>query len=118
MWLFIDTHVLGTYRLGFVDQHHEDIQSFSGRAHELLGQLDRLCPDTSLITGICVVDGPGTFSSIRTGVLYANLLARLLSVPLTSIHAGERFSPLDVVSRSYVAPIYDSEPNITYKTTC
>jgi len=76
------------------------------------------------ILGICVVAGPGSFSSVRSGVLDANLLARLWRVPLVGVTV-EDAQDLPALARrlaaehsrgaAYVAPIYDAEPNITVR---
>lgn len=72
--------------------------------------------------GICVVSGPGSFSSIRIGVLYANLLSRLLRLPLVGVSVEEAAERVALMQRlknhvptfaTYVAPVYDMEPNIT-----
>lgn len=72
--------------------------------------------------GICVVAGPGSFSSIRIGVLYANLLSRLLRLQLVGVSVEEAADRNALVERLkthapspsvYVAPVYDMEPNIT-----
>lgn len=72
--------------------------------------------------GIVVINGPGPFSSIRTGVLAANLLARILHKPLyavqgTGVMDAESISA-DIISGElkpvrYAEPVYDAEPNIT-----
>lgn len=71
-----------------------------------------------------MVAGPGSFSAIRTGVLYANLLARLLGKPLVGVRIDQDqtktlagicqvLKEKRVPEEAYVAPIYDAEPNIT-----
>ncbi len=76
--------------------------------------------------GVCVVAGPGSFSAIRTGVLYANLLARLLKRPLIALSVAESATLEDIQASlkqrysnpvEYVAPVYDAEPNITIPRT-
>lgn len=74
---------------------------------------------------IAVVAGPGTFSAVRVGVIYANLLARWYRVPLFSLTKEEvastdtlqvwyeRLQAGMCVPVGYIAPIYDREPNIT-----
>jgi len=123
-WLFLDTHIAGQFRIGRVGNGARDrVRSYQRRASEALraiaSQFGRHQPD-----GVCVVAGPGSFSSVRTGVLYANLLARGWGVPLVGVRveeAGDEKLPalsheLSAGGRSpvpYVAPIYDAEPNIT-----
>lgn len=72
--------------------------------------------------GVCVVAGPGSFSAIRIGVLYANMLARLLHRPLIGVSVEEAADRAALLARlenkalpiaTYVAPIYTMEPNIT-----
>ena len=79
--------------------------------------------------GVCVVAGPGSFSAIRTGVLYANLLSRLLHRPLVGVSVEEAVDQAALIQHlqpffsslpspaspltTYVAPIYAMEPNIT-----
>lgn len=93
------------------------------RAHFLPALLAGCARWKDDLSGICVVRGPGSFSAIRTGVLYANLLSRLLRLPLFSISAEEAADLRRVAKRleygalrsaSYVAPVYDREPNITH----
>lgn len=72
--------------------------------------------------GVCVVSGPGSFSSVRGGVLVANLLARFLKKPLVGILAPQaedlpalyaRLHAHEIPAQAFVAPVYDAEPNIT-----
>lgn len=121
-WLFIDTHENGRVQSAWLEagrvKKHIDHQ---GRASILLPLLVK-----DILThppeGVCVVEGPGSFSAVRGGVLDANLLARFLRVPLVAVPASHaenlevlaaRLHSGDVSATSYVAPIYDQEPNIT-----
>lgn len=72
--------------------------------------------------GVCVVAGPGSFSAVRSGVLVANVLARMFGIPLHGFSTDEvedlndvrdRLVAGSVASQPYVAPVYDAEPNIT-----
>lgn len=74
------------------------------------------------LKGIVVVSGPGPFSAVRSGVLVANLLARMYHIPLygVSVHHARNLEELrsaflakKIRPSSYVAPVYDREPNIT-----
>jgi hypothetical protein len=122
-WFFIDTHVRGQVRLAELP--------ISGAIRERTAQ-GRRSPVVAAAsffssasrrraTGVCVVQGPGPFSAIRSGVLCANILSRVLRIPLVGVSVDEsqdlaalrdalgasRFAP-----QSYVAPVYDAEPNI------
>jgi hypothetical protein len=74
------------------------------------------------MSGICVVRGPGSFSAVRSGVLVANILSRVYHMPLYGVSVDEgkdlnvlrdRLNRGDVPAETYVAPVYDAEPNIT-----
>lgn len=123
-WLCIDTHISGKTRLGLLGptgwiEYREE----EGRAHRvlsLMAQWHKQNPNA--IQGVAVVEGPGSFSAIRTGVLYANLYARLRHLPLVALgpdhlnDPGAIFAALNdgtLSQTNYVAPVYDQEPNIT-----
>lgn len=125
-WFFLDTHQRGRSVYGWISASAPRLQTHRGRLHILLSGLSRFAPSSAFIAcdGICVVAGPGPFSSIRSGVLLANLLARIYRLPLIAISAEEGASPRNLypllISRfkstaSYIAPEYDREPNITVK---
>ncbi len=127
-WLGIDTRTNGHSVVSWVEGEQIETIQVEGKAARALPVLARLIEDRKEgIEGILVASGPGTFSAIRTGVLYANLCARLLKIPLIelteeeamtnqypqiiqSYHAGTRSAS------AYVSPIYDREPNITIPT--
>ncbi|QQR61251.1 hypothetical protein IPH19_02195 [Candidatus Uhrbacteria bacterium] len=126
-WLFLDTHAPGEARFAILeDGKLPQITSIQGRTVGLLPKLAKTMGNKGLkkIEGVCVVAGPGSFSSVRAGVLDANMIARLLDIPLIGITVDEAHD-LPVLSHqltagiwkqkasSYVAPIYDKEPNIT-----
>ena len=129
MILFIDTHKRELIR--FASWKENDpirVSECRGLREPLLSRLSEFIPQKSLnhLTGICVVEGPGAFSAVRSGVLVANLLSRLYHIPLYGVSARdaedlealrERIVSHQLPSRSYVAPVYDAEPNITKKIT-
>lgn len=122
-WVFIDTARPDGFRLGILDDSGR-IVSREGRSHRVLIELARRIPAAKWpdISGICVVQGPGSFTSIRTGVLIANVLSRLHAKPLVGISV-EQSQDLRALSRmlsaglfepaTMVLPVYDAEPNIT-----
>jgi tRNA A37 threonylcarbamoyladenosine modification protein TsaB len=137
-WLFLDTHAPGEARFAILeDAKLPQVTSIQGRTVGLLPKLAKTMGSKGLkkIEGVCVVAGPGSFSSVRAGVLDANMIARLLDIPLIGITVDEAHdlpvlsAQLSVVSgqrnaklkpenwplkpAQYVAPIYDKEPNIT-----
>lgn len=124
-WLALDTRVQGHSAISWVEEGQVETIHVEGKAARALEVLARLKDQHSgSVEGILVAAGPGTFSSIRTGVLYANLCARLLEVPLLELTEEEAnaadFSPIiqahlrgERASSPYVTPLYDREPNIT-----
>jgi len=117
---FIDTHESGRFSFGWIGERPK-IWDREGRTRNLIYQITRQIKLNELkkADGICVVKGPGSFSSIRTGVLAANLLARTLKLKLYSLPASQgKIKAADLKSlkpQVFVAPEYDREPNITIK---
>ncbi len=121
-WLFLDTHERGSVRFGWITSEKVDVRMIHARAGDLLVILASDRERLQRMTGVCAVAGPGSFSAVRTGVLYANLFSRLLHVPLVGV-SSEQGQDLSLLQRAlvdgllepstYVSPIYDAEPNIT-----
>lgn len=76
------------------------------------------------LEGVVVVTGPGSFTSIRQGVVVANTLAFLLKIPVAGIKLDEFKDASNLVTfclhrlkeakvGKMVKPYYDREPNIT-----
>lgn len=124
-WLFVDTHAQGVFRLGWLEQGAKPrVRTYKGRSHQYLARIVKLVEarGRAHVSGICVVAGPGAFSSVRTGVLQANLFARVWRVPLVGISVAEADAleglSAKLATRQYVfvqtvTPVYESEPNIT-----
>lgn len=122
-WLFIDTHVRGQVRLAELpisgairERMVHGTRSPSVAAASFFASAVR-----TRATGVCVVQGPGPFSAIRSGVLFANIFARLLRLPLVGVSVDEAqglpslrdaLAASRIPLRTYVAPVYDAEPNI------
>ncbi len=120
-WLLIDTHAPGILRVGWLGPK-PSVKIYEGRSHQLLEKLGSLNALKQKTTGVCVVKGPGSFSAVRIGVLVANLLARVLRVPLVGVSVEEASDDLSLAHEletkshqpsNMVAPLYDAEPNIT-----
>ncbi len=80
------------------------------------------------LDGIVVVQGPGQFSSIRTGIAVANTLGYALNIPVAGIALDNVLSQEEILARGIkkimkvknyrpVAPVYGAEPNITKAKT-
>jgi hypothetical protein len=126
-WLFIDTSVAGVCRVGMLTAKHRMVTELKARSGALLPAIAKLgAAQMKKMTGICVVHGPGSFSSVRGGVLIANLLARSFRVPLVGMsvrdadnleHVWDKLTMQAIQSQSFVEPTYDAEPNITVART-
>ncbi|MBU2613186.1 hypothetical protein KJ925_01875 [Patescibacteria group bacterium] len=123
-WLFIDTSVSGSVRLGFLGGTRPSVRTVRGRSGVLLPSLASRFGREALegLCGVCVVAGPGSFSSIRGGVVAANVLARNLNLPLVGVDVSEAADLSQLSGRllsdaitpvATVLPRYDAEPNIT-----
>ncbi len=120
-WLYLDTHAPRTSTYGWFEHGRVKVRTYEERAPFLLTGLVREARlRKKHLEGVCVVSGPGSFSAVRVGVVYANLLARLWHVPLVEIIVDQA-ADLPHVAREIAAfsttrvaiPLYDAEPNIT-----
>ncbi len=122
-WLYINSAAPEASDVGIISSTAQKVVRIEGRSHEILNAISKLKKKKAeAIEGICVVAGPGSFTSIRTGVLIANLMARLEHMPLYGIQLDQAQDMLALVqqlnagkipAQSYVKPEYDAEPNIT-----
>jgi hypothetical protein len=121
---YIDTHARGLVDLGFLDEQKNTIKSFNIKPGSLVGTIAHKFSKDKIASaeGIVVVQGPGSFSAIRAGVLVANLLSRIYAKPLYGItveESGNLANILGLITSGklkklkYADPIYDREPNIT-----
>lgn len=101
------------------------------QADRLLSLLDRVLKKNKLkltnLMGIAVVKGPGSFTSLRIGVVVANTLAWSLKVPIIGVTASDFDSASKLVkiegklksargkTPKIIDPKYGAEPNITLK---
>ena len=76
-WLFIDTHERGKLTVGWIGA--PGMFQMEGRSGGLMGFISNHISTNDLesASGICIVNGPGSFSSVRSGVLVANLFNAL-----------------------------------------
>ena len=96
----------------------------SGRklADELLGRINALCHDQKQtindLSGIIILSGPGSFTSLRIGHTVANALADSLVIPIVGatgddwLAEGMRRLPEAKPGQS-VWPFYGAEANVT-----
>lgn len=125
-YLLLDTRQTGSSAVWWMGERGMESWLLEARAQEVLGCIHQhMSQIQGELKGVAIVAGPGRFSSVRVGALYANLLARWFRVPLFEA------TPADVENeegrqafrhklemgtcppQTYVAPIYDREPNIT-----
>jgi hypothetical protein len=128
MWVFIDARLPGVFRIGcLVEGGKHRVETIEARSHEILPAVVRRIGRKRLeaCDGVCVVEGPGSFTTVRTGVLLGNLLARLFQkslVGVSSLDAEDVDRLFEMLSHKrlgatrLVLPVYDAEPNITLPT--
>lgn len=114
---------MGRVRVGLLSASGHHLEEAEGRSITSLPLIEKsVGTRAASLEGICVVEGPGSFSAVRTGVLDANLLSRLWKLPLFGVRVDEaqdldalteRLVAKSLKKKSYVAPVYDAEPNIT-----
>ncbi len=95
---------------------------------DLLGALADLLKKkgkkVNTLTGVCVVNGPGRFSFLRSGVILANTLGFALKIPIIGIYRDDFKTKNDFIKKGLgklkkqkkfvlVVPEYGKEPNIT-----
>ncbi|MBI5655012.1 hypothetical protein HZC53_05180 [Candidatus Uhrbacteria bacterium] len=126
--MFLDTARSGEFRFGYLREDGVELVDGIGRSNKILSALAShlKAQDVQDMAGVCVVAGPGSFTSVRTGVLVANLLARYWGKPLYGVSV-EQAQDVERLyrelndgkhpSNGYVAPVYDTEPNITLKAS-
>lgn len=124
-YLFIEAIDPKSFRVGILGLKKQTIRVVEKRSHAILAEVIKITAKKK-IDGVCVVSGPGSFTTVRTGVLIANVYARFMHIPLYSVDATRAMDLLEtyaairagtIVLSSFVAPRYSSEPNITLKTS-
>lgn len=124
--VFINSALPDQSALWWMTDQGEVAWKETGKARELLADIAKHREVLgNEIRAVAVVAGPGRFSSLRVGILYAHVLARWYKVPLYALSLADIETPVTRAdafhammggardSQSYVAPIYDREPNIT-----
>lgn len=96
------------------------------QSENLLKFLDRFLKLKNLklenLEKIIVNTGPGSFTSVRIGVVLANTLSYSLKIPVLGISQKDIKTREDILQlldlkeeNKFVKPFYYKEPNITYK---
>lgn len=132
MTLFINTAQSDRATVGLIQGRAFLIKkTFNSKFREsekLLPEIDNLLKKTRRrladLTGLIVVNGPGSFSSLRLGISVANALSYVLKIPVAGVKLAESFdlSKFAKIGESrlrqakiqkLVEPFYGQEPNIT-----
>ena len=131
MILVIDTTDVEHIFLGLIQEGGfikiKELNAKYQHAEKLLPAIQVLLKAQSLkVKAIAVVSGPGSFTSLRIGVVTANALAYAQHLPIVGI-SKEEFTDVSslatVVTKklkhahvgSLIEPVYGKEPSITLK---
>ena len=103
------------------------VDSYNWQAHRelsdtLLIKIEQLLRSNGAtiqdLTGVCIYQGPGSFTGLRIGISIANSLAYSLSIPIVGatdenwLRDSLQNLPMQTVPQ-IITPLYGSEPNIT-----
>ncbi|MFA5076433.1 MAG: hypothetical protein WC480_03395 [Patescibacteria group bacterium] len=133
MYLLINTIVNDQIRLGLANRREVIDQQITvvgyRQAERLLSLLNKFLGgnniEPSRLTGIIVLVGPGSFSSVRLGIVTANTLGYTLGIPVAGLKFKDENVSLEslfedglsklINKRGFnlVQPFYGREPNIT-----
>lgn len=125
-YLVLDTRFRGEAGAWWVDETGEETWAEHQETQDILRAVqahrDQLRAE---MRGVGVVAGPGRFSAVRVGILYAHVIARWHRVPLYRVET-EEVATSDGRARfvrcvregsrspeSWIDPLYDRAPNIT-----
>lgn len=128
-YLFLDTRFRGQMSLWWEVDEREEVWAQNCDAADILRQIQlHRAKFAQELKGVGILPGPGRFSALRVGIVYAHMLAKWYKIPLY------RLFPADIASiesrkavqiaiqngerqpETYIAPEYDREPNITKPT--
>lgn len=130
MYLYIDTTERESFTIalvsdsGIIKQYTE--KSAQKNSERLLPAIEELLKEAekekSAIKGIAAVEGPGSFTSLRIGVVTANALAYGLGVPIIAVEKGKGIDKIGKMFNTVqsfesfnkpMLPKYGSEPKIS-----
>lgn len=117
-YLFIDTSArrLALYKEGKIAWNNlsADRQRYSEKIKEMLNTASLKANE---LNGVVVMQGKGSFSDTRAGVVVANMLLEFAGVPVaaipTSSEEGVWSEAIRKLSEKPLEPDYYAEPNIT-----
>lgn len=126
MYLYLDTTERDSFQVALVDKgkvlKHKTVLSVRAHSEKLLQTINRLLVQSKKsvkdISGIAVVRGPGSFTSLRVGVATANALSYALAIPVVGVKPScnlARIEPLFIKKKSgIILPKYGQPPHITH----
>ncbi len=128
MYLFINTTEPKKQEAALIDKRGEiaarkEIKMESRRSNKLLPLVHDILRSKRVkksdLLGVLVVEGPGPFSAVRSGVVVANTFAYALGIPVKGLPFSSRYDfgrvlkNLNQKKSIIVLPVYGKEPNIT-----
>ncbi len=131
MFLFLDTTKSFENKIELFDQFGWQVRVKNVSGDKTLILLEKMLKTRKLkitdLKGIAVLQHPGSFTSIRSGLTIANTIGFIFNIPVLTIKLAETLA-IKLVARKLlkkkkfilIKPTYDKEPNITYSknTNC
>lgn len=128
MILFLCAQDLREIWIGLIEKGlFSDLNRFERTPEQYLATLDEFVRERAVkfheLSGICVVTGPGSFTSSRISLTIANALHFIYNCPISTLENSQYLSPVDLIqqkgvgtmltSKEFAHSSYDRAPHIT-----
>lgn len=123
MYLMIDLSEKDMAELAFFDEKKIKRSFYSGKNGEVVHWISDFLSKQKFypvnIKGIMVVEGDGSFTSVRLSTTVANIFSYILKIPVLPINKEQAKNPikfipklLSCVAGNYISAVYKGEPNL------
>lgn len=128
MKLFLCAQELRSWWIGLFDEHaFFSLKHFEVSPEHYLEQLDQFLSrheqSKQTLSGVCIVNGPGAFTSTRISLMIANTLKFVYDLPLFVLSNPNHLLPVNLLASLQFAPprsvdrfahaYYEKPPHIT-----
>lgn len=126
MYLYLDTTERDSFQVALIEKDkvikHKIISSTQTHSEKLLRTINSLLNSVHKtikdVKGIAIVEGPGSFTSLRVGMATANGLSFALNIPVMGVEVSTSLNSIfkffnKKLKTKIVLPKYGREPHIT-----